>query len=122
LQAAGLTFVESSAWKTGGIPEDRRRTEYTISPAELPMQLERWQTADMLTSLHEGPNKVRLPIPTDFPTRLSWVGMVTAVVGGLPKLFPCPSCWRTPGGRSRPPRVTGCGSACRRCAIISTSI
>jgi len=88
LGAAGLTHVESSAWKVGGIPEDRRDPEYTLFRTELPQRLERGLSADMLSSLHEGVNKVRLPIPTEFPARLTWVGRVTAVVDGLPLWFP----------------------------------
>jgi hypothetical protein len=88
LRAVGLTHVESSAWKVGDIPEDRRDPEYTLLRTELPQRLERGLSADVLTSLHEGVNKVRLPIPTEFPTRLTWVGHVTAVIDGLPLWFP----------------------------------
>ena len=88
LQAVGLTHVESSAWTTGSIPDDRRDPEYTLAQTGLPMRLERGLSADMLSGLHDGVNKVRLPIPTEFPARLSWVGRVTAVVGGLPRSVP----------------------------------
>ena len=88
LGAVGLTHVESSAWNIGEIPEDRRDPEYTLLQTALPQRLERGLSADVLIGLHEGVNKVRLPIPTEFPTRLTWVGRVTAVIDGLPLWFP----------------------------------
>ena len=101
LQAAGLTLVETGSWTTfRQLPTDRIAPEYALYHTILPMELERGLTTDALVGLHEGVNPVRLPIPTDFPTRLSWNGLVTAVVGGLPLTFPMSDilaqAWLTP--------------------------
>lgn len=89
LRAAGLIYVDAGRWTTfQQLPTDRIAPEYTLAQTVLPMDLERGLSTDVLAGLHEGVNPIRLPIPSDFPIRLSWNGLVTAVVGGLPLLFP----------------------------------
>jgi hypothetical protein len=89
LRAAGITYVDTDQSTTYcQLPTDRLAPEYALGQTTLPVELERGLSSDTIISLQEGPNRVRFPVPTGFPPRVSPGGKVTTIIGGLPQTFP----------------------------------